>query len=212
MGIAHKAIRSTGWKTDMVIGFPDGLLLLLFTTQALYAKAISVQQFYTLHLFIIGISTLFMTITVFLANRGDHHDEGTMSPQERQKLQRLEISGDTIEHIAVEMQEDQQKWEQTLAQENVQMTSYRRLPALRSALITGLFFFLGSLVPFLPFLLQEDFNAAANASIYISIFTLLLFAFLKSRVTNQKPWRSFFRYLAMGGLVLLAAYLIRLVI
>ena len=61
---------------------------------------------------------------------------------------------------------------------------------------------------FLPFLVQEDFNAAAKVSLSISLISLLLFAFLKSRITGERPVRLAFRYLITGSLVLLASYLI----
>lgn len=204
----HKAIRSSGWKTDMMIGFPDGLLLLLFSTQILYTKALTVQAFYTIHLLLLGASTLLMMIAVFRANRGEHDDEGRMSPEEHRKLQGLDLPQDTISHIADEMQQDQQQWEQTLRQEQVQLRGYSWLPAVRSMLATGIFFLLGGLVAFLPFLMQEDFNAAAKVSLTLSLVFLLVFAMLKSRITGQRPVRLAFRYLITGSLVLLASYLI----
>lgn len=206
--IPRKAIRSSGWKTDMMIGFPDGLLLLLFTTQILYTKALTVQAFYSIHLLLLGISTLLMMIAVFRANRGEDDDEGVMTPEERQKLQRLDLSQDTIAHIADEMQSDQKQWEQTLQQEQVQLRGYSWLPAVRSMLATGLFFLLGGLVVFVPFLMQEDFNAAAKVSLALSVSCLLIFAFLKSRITGQRAVRTTLRYLVLGSLVLLASYLI----
>ena len=75
MGRNNQGIRSSGWKTDLMIGFPDGLLLLLFTTQVLHTKSLTVQAFYTIHLLILGLGTLLIMLAVFRANRGDD-DEG----------------------------------------------------------------------------------------------------------------------------------------
>ena len=204
----QKAIRSSGWKTDMMIGFPDGLLLLLFSTQILYPKALTVHAFYTIHFLLLGGATLLMMIAVFRANRGEHDDEGLMSPEELQKLRGLDLSQDTITHIADEMQLDQKQWEQTLQQQQVQLRGYSWMPAVRSMLATGVFFLLGGLVAFLPFLVQEDFNAAGKVSLALCLTCLLIFALLKSRITGQRPVRIALRYLVMGSLVLLASYLI----
>lgn len=207
------AIRSSGWKTDLLIGFPDGLLLLLFTTQILHTKSLTVQAFYTLHLLILGIATLLMMIAVFRANRGDEHDdEGVMSKEEKQRLQKLDISQGTIEHIADEMQKDQQQWENTLEQENVQLQKYGLAHALRSTLATGAFFLLGGLIAFVPYLAQENFSAASKVSLTLSIFALLFFAYLKSRITGQHVSRLAMRYILTGGLVILASYLIAIAI
>lgn len=192
----------------MMIGFPDGLLLLLFTTQILYPKELSVQAFYSIHFLLLGGATLLMMIAVFRANRGEDDDEGQMSPEELKKLRGLDLSQDTIAHIADEMQVDQKQWEQTLQQQQVQLRGYSWLPAVRSMLATGVFFLLGGLVAFLPFLIQEDFNAAGKVSLTLSLTCLLVFAVLKSRITGQRPVRIAFRYLVMGSLVLLASYLI----
>ena len=206
-----KAIRSSGWRTDMLIGFPDGLLLLLFTTQVLYSKELSVDSFYIIHLFILGAATLLMMIAVFRANRGDDED-GTMSPEERTKLQNLDISRPTIEQIAMEMERDQQIWEKTLQEENVELRSYGLGHALKSALATGLFFLLGGGLTFLPYLASEDFSFASKVSLSISLIALLIFAYLKSRITGQRAIRTSLRYLATGGLVILASYLISIAI
>ncbi len=206
-----KAIRSSGWRTDMLIGFPDGLLLLLFTTQVLYSKELSVDSFYILHLLILGVATLLMMIAVFRANRGDD-DDGTMSPEEKAKLQNLDISRPTIEQIAVEMERDQQLWEKTLQEENVELQSFGLRHALRSALATGIFFLLGGALPFIPYLASEDFTFASEISLGLSLLALLIFAYFKSRITGQQPVRTTLRYLATGGLVMLASYLISIAI
>jgi hypothetical protein len=211
MSTNTKAIRSSGWKTDMLIGFPDGLLLLLFTTQILYAKSLAVDSFYILHLVILGVGTLLMMIAVFRANRGDD-DDGTMSPEEKAKLQNLDIANPTIEHIAEEMERDQQIWEKTLAEENVELKTYGLGHALRSALATGIFFLIGGSIAFAPYLASEDFTLASKVSLSFSLVALLLFAYLKSRITGQRPIRLSMRYLVTGGLVILASYLIGIAI
>lgn len=207
------AIRSSGWKTDLLIGFPDGLLLLLFTTQILHTKSLTVQAFYTLHLLILGVAALLMMIAVFRANRGDEHDdEGLMSKEEKQRLQKLDISQGTIEHIADEMKKDQQQWENTLEEENVQLQKFGLAHALRSTLATGIFFLLGGLIAFVPYLAQENFSTASKVSLTLSLIALLGFAYLKSRITGQRTIRMAMRYLLTGGLVILASYLIAVAI
>lgn len=207
MSTNTKAIRSSGWKTDMMIGFPDGVLLLLFTTQVLYSKSLTVQAFYIIHFLVLGFATLLMMVAVFRANRGDD-DDGTMSPEEKEKLEKLDIPGTTIAHIADEMQKDQQVWEKTLEAEAVELRSYGLMHALRSMIATGLFFFIGGCVVFLPYLFNEDFSAASRISLGISLVFLLVFAWLKSRITGQRTARITMRYLLTGGAVVLVSYVL----
>ncbi|WP_298715708.1 VIT1/CCC1 transporter family protein [Chitinophaga sp.] len=207
----QKAIRSSGWQTDLMIGFPDGVLLLLFTTQILYSKNLTVQAFYTLHLIILGVATLLMMIAVFRANRGEE-DEGVMTPEEAAKLRNLDLSAPTIAHIADEMQKDQAQWEATLQTEEVPLRDFGLRHAIRSTLLTGGFFLLGGLIAFVPFLMQEDFSVAGRTSLVISILALVAFGWVKSRITGQRLVGLTMRYLLTGSVVVLASYLISSVI
>lgn len=207
----QKAIRSSGWQTDLMIGFPDGVLLLLFTTQILYSKNLTVQAFYTLHFIILGVATLLMMIAVFRANRGEE-DEGVMTPEEAAKLRNLDLSAPTIAHIADEMQKDQAQWEATLQTEEVPLRDFGLRHAIRSTLLTGGFFLLGGLIAFVPFLMQEDFSVAGRTSLVISILALVVFGWVKSRITGQRIIALTMRYLLTGTVVVLASYLISSVI
>jgi len=182
----QKAIRSSSWKTDLIIGFPEGLLLLFFTTFLGHGLPITVQKFYTINLCIwLGVTILVM-ITAFQANKGDtQHDESTLSPEERTKLERLNISEPIIRDIAAEMERDAVLWEETLRTEQVQETHFSYGVAIRSALLTGFFFLLGGILPFLPYLRNENFPVAARSSVITSFVIMIIFSLLKSKLTNQ---------------------------
>lgn len=208
----QKAIRSSGWKTDFLIGFPDGLLLLFFTTFLLHGLPVSVQQFYTLNTCIWLAGSILVMITAYQANRGDsQHDESSLSPEERQKLERLNISEPIIEDIATEMQRDAVQWEETLQSLHVQERHFSFAIAIRSALLTGLFFLIGGIVPFLPYLRDENFAVASNSSVLYVFIAMTIFSFVKSRMTSQPTMPIILRNLAYGSAVWLGAYVIILV-
>jgi len=208
----QKAIRSSGWKTDFLIGFPDGLLLLFFTTFLLHGMPVSVQQFYTVNTCIWLAGSILVMISAFQANRGDQqHDESTLSPEERQKLVRLNISEPIIENIAAEMQKDAIQWEETLASQQVQEKHFNLAAAIRSGLLTGFSFLLGGILPFLPYLRNEHFTAAANTSVLYVFIAMTVFSFIKSKMTNQSTVPIILRNLAYGAAVWLGAYIILLV-
>jgi hypothetical protein len=208
----QKAIRSSGWKTDFLIGFPDGLLLLFFTTFLLHGLPVTVQQFYTINACIWLAGSILVMISAFQANRGDlQHDESTLSPEERQKLERLNISEPIIENIAAEMQKDAVQWEETLASQQIQEKHFNLTAAIRSGLLTGLSFLLGGILPFLPYLRNEHFTAAANTSVLYVFIAITAFSFIKSKMTNQSTIPIILRNLAYGAAVWLGAYIILLV-
>lgn len=213
MPIQDKAIRSTGWKTDFLIGFPDGLYLLFFSTLLIQALDLSVQEFYNLNGWIALAGTVLVMITAWQANRGDgQHDESSLSPQEKRKLQRLDISEEMIGQIGREQEQDALLWEKTLQQEQVQLTSWRPLQALRSALVAGAFFLLGGLIAFWPYLANEQFEEAASLSISLVLLSTLIFAYLKAKMTGQHAVPVILRYLLRTGAIWLSVYIINRVV
>ncbi|ACU61491.1 VIT1/CCC1 transporter family protein [Chitinophaga pinensis] len=207
MSKEQKAIRSSGWKTDFLIGFPEGLLLLLFTTFLSQGLPITVQLFYTINTCIWVAGSLLVMITAFQASRGDtQHDESTLSPEEREKLEKLNISEPIIRNIADEMQKDAQQWEQTLRDEHVEERHFSFATALRSGLLTGIFFLIGGLLPFISYLRNENFAMAASGSVMITFLAMTVFSFIKSRLTSQSPIPIILRNLAYTGAVWLGAY------
>ncbi|QHS58703.1 VIT1/CCC1 transporter family protein [Chitinophaga agri] len=203
----QKAIRSSGWKTDFLIGFPEGLLLLFFTTFLSQGLPVTVQQFYTINSCIWVAASLLVMFTAFQANRGDtQHDESSLSPEERQKLERLNISDPVIENIAAEMEKDAVQWEETLRTAHVEERHFSFGVAIRSAIVTGMFFLIGGLLPLLPYLQDENFPAAASRSLLICFLAMTVFSFIKAKMTSQSAIPVILRNLAYTGAVGLGAY------
>ncbi|PSL43459.1 VIT family protein [Chitinophaga niastensis] len=209
MTTSHKAIRSSGWKTDFLIGFPDGLFLLFFATQIIQTFPIEVQTFYTIHLCIWLIGAVLVMFSSFQANKGDaQHDSALLSDKERSRLQHLDINARTIAHIEHEMVKDAKTWEDTLEQEKVRETTFSHSRAVRSALFTGFFFLLGGAMSLGPYLSNENFNAASQTSIMLVFLGLTVFSFMKAKITAQRPLPIILRYWLMGAGVFLGAWML----
>lgn len=208
----QKAIRSSGWKTDFIIGFPEGLLLLFFTTQLIQGLPVTVQQFYTLNLCIWLGGTLLVAFSALQANRGDsQHSGNSLSPAEKNKLEKLDINNGIIADIAAEMEKDAIQWEQTLQTEHVEETRYSLPRAIRSALFTGMFFLSGGFLPFWPYLADENFQGSAQTSIIVAFLLMTVFSFVKARMTNQSVIPVILRNLLYIGAVWLGAYILHLI-
>lgn len=212
MSKESKAIRSSGWITDFLIGFPEGLLLLFFTTFLSHGLPITIQRFYTVNMCIWLIGSVLVMITAWQANKGDsQHDESTLSAEERLKLENLDIGENVIADIAQEMAKDASDWENTLQQENVQVRNYHPGRALVNALITGVFFLLGGLLPFLPYLRNEDFSAATKVSVGACFIAMIVFSLIKSKITNQRALAVVLRNVLYTGAVLLGAFMMQMI-
>ena len=206
---SHKAIRSSGWKTDFLIGFPDGLFLLFFATQVIQVFPIEVQTFYTIHICIwLGGSVLVM-FSAFQANKGDaQHDGALLSDRERGKLQRLDINAKMIAHIEQEMKKDAHSWELILEQEKVRETTFSRSRAIQSALLTGFFFLFGGIFSLGPYLSNENFTAASQTSIMLVFLGLTIFSFIKAKITAQRPLPVILRYWLVGAGIFAGAWIL----
>ncbi|ASZ12906.1 VIT1/CCC1 transporter family protein [Chitinophaga pendula] len=205
----ERTIRSTGWKTDFLIGFPEGLYVLLFTTHAAQGLPLSVQTFYTLNTGIWIIGATLVGITAYSANKGDsQHDESTLSPEERKKLQKLDISDPMIGQIAAEMEKDAALWEKTLESIQVRTVEFNARKALRSALVTAASFLLGGIIPLFCYLANENFPQASRTAITSSLVAATAFGWFKAAATSQRNWTTALRYLIIAGVVLGAALLL----
>ncbi|MBV8251085.1 MAG: VIT1/CCC1 transporter family protein [Chitinophaga sp.] len=210
MADSHKAIRSSGWSTDLLVGFPDGLFLLFFSTQVIQHFAMEVQTFYNLQLAIWIIGTLLVMFSAFHANRGDlQHDNPLLTPEEKKKLQGLDISETTIDHIAEEMKKDADLWERTLEEEQVKETTFSRGRAIRSSIFTGLFFLMGGALSVCPYLSNENFNAASQTSMMLVFLGLTIFSFIKAKLTAQRPLPIVIRYWLMGAGVMAGTWILQ---
>ncbi|RBL90807.1 VIT1/CCC1 transporter family protein [Chitinophaga flava] len=209
MTASHKAIRSSGWKTDFMIGFPDGLFLLFFATQVMQTFPMEVQTFYNIHLCICIAGSLLVIYSTYQANKGDtQHDSLLLSDEERQKLQKLDIHDNTIAHIEDEMKKDAALWETTLQQEQVVETTFNLSRAIRSALFAAFFFLLGASLSFGPYLSNENFGAASQTSMMLVFLGLTVFSFIKAKITHQRPLPVVLRYWIMGAGVFCGAWVL----
>lgn len=212
MPVQQKAIRSSSWKTDFIIAFPEGLLLLFFTTRLSEGLPLTVQQFYTVNCWIWIAVCLLVMITAWQANRGDsQHDDDTLSPKERAKLENLEIGEHVIANIQAEMEKDAVMWESTLQEEKVEETAFNTFRALRSVVFTGIFFLAGGLLPFLPYLKDENFRPASKLSTGLTFIAIIIFSLIKSALTNQKAIPMVLRNIVYTLAVLAGAVVLQLI-
>jgi vacuolar iron transporter family protein len=212
MSVQHKAIRSSSWKTDFIIGFPEGLLLLFFTTLLSEGLPITVQKFYTVNTLIWGIGSLLVAFTAWQANKGDtQHDESKLSSQERSKLENLQIGDKVIAVIEAEMEKDARQWENTLQTEQVEETHFRRGPAIRSAIVTGLSFLAGGILAFLPYLRDENFRPASKTSTGLTFIVIIVFSVIKSRFTSQSTIPVILRNIFYTAAVFAGATILQLI-
>jgi VIT1/CCC1 family predicted Fe2+/Mn2+ transporter len=77
-----------------------------------------------------------------------------------------------------------------------------------SATTIALSYIGGGLIPLAPYCLTRNVMAGLIASVVVTLLALLLFGYIKGRFTIQRPMRSAWQTMVVGGLAAAAAFLI----
>jgi VIT1/CCC1 family predicted Fe2+/Mn2+ transporter len=80
--------------------------------------------------------------------------------------------------------------------------------ALVSAVTIGLSYIAGGAIPLAPYLFVAKAASGLLASVVMTLMALLVFGFVKARLTGQHPVRGAVQTAAIGGLAAAAAFLI----
>ncbi|MCS7158719.1 MAG: VIT1/CCC1 transporter family protein, partial [Blastocatellia bacterium] len=80
--------------------------------------------------------------------------------------------------------------------------------ARKSAFTIGLSYIAGGLIPLFPYILLDQIGQALAVSILVTPLALLLFGYIKGRLTGISPWRSALQTVLIGGLAATAAFLL----
>src|SRR5258708_6858144 len=80
--------------------------------------------------------------------------------------------------------------------------------ALTSALTIAVSYIVGGFVPLSPYILLRNIQAAQIASVIATLAALMIFGYVKGRLTGIHPVRGALQTMLVGGLAAAAAYLI----
>jgi predicted membrane protein (TIGR00267 family) len=80
--------------------------------------------------------------------------------------------------------------------------------ARNSALTIALSYIAGGLIPLGPYFLLHSVQAALIGSVIVTLIALFVFGFIKGRFTTNRPVRSAWQTVLVGGLAATAAFAI----
>ncbi|WP_240907346.1 VIT1/CCC1 transporter family protein [Paludisphaera rhizosphaerae] len=80
--------------------------------------------------------------------------------------------------------------------------------ALVSAATIGGSYIVGGLIPLGPYMLMQSTYGALAVSVVVTLLALLIFGYVKGRITGLRPFRGALETATIGGLAALAAFLI----
>lgn len=178
--------------TDILVGSSDGftipfVIIAGMTGAMLSANAIIIAGFAAA---IIG--GIAMGLSAYMGEKEQLDETGFISPREEEILRRIGIGEDIKEQLAAEAARDKSEFNELAA--NYDLPEESALGKIRmSAITVGLSYFIGGVIPIIPFLIIDDLMTALFYSGGITVICLFVLGFYRAKRTDRNGWGGAFR-------------------
>lgn len=206
---------------DIVIGMSDGLTVPFALAAGLSAAVSSTRVIVTAGLAEIVAGAIAMGLGGYLAARTDQEhfeSEARREAHEIENLRRVELaevrdifsayglSGGPLETVVDAIASDDKRWIDFMMkfELGLERPDPKRAPISAATIATS--YFIGGLIPLLPYMLAGDLQTALLASIICTGAALLIFGAVKGRLTGVNIVKSSLQTALVGGLAAGAAF------
>lgn len=206
---------------DIVIGMSDGLTVPFALAAGLSGATANTSIIVTAGLAEVAAGAIAMGLGGYLAARSDH--DHYMSEHERESREVRDIpeeegrevkevfevyglSEQEIEPILQAFKTRPEEWVNFMMRFELGLEKPEPGRALRSAGTIGGAYVVGGLIPLLPYILMKSNQTALLYSVLLTLCALAVFGFFKGRFSGNKPLRSAFQTVLVGGLAAGAAF------
>jgi vacuolar iron transporter family protein len=208
---------------DFVIGMSDGLTVPFALAAGLSGAVNETQIVITAGLAEIAAGSIAMGLGGYLAGQTEieHYDaEERREYEEIEKLHEVEIretkeifgeyglDEETQEKIARQLAKDPKKWVDFMMRYELGLERPDKNRALQSAMVIGVSYIIGGLIPLSAYFLTKDVHLGLKYSTIITLICLIVFGMVKSKLTGQPLFKGTMRVALVGALAAAAAYLL----
>jgi vacuolar iron transporter family protein len=219
----ERHFTATETVRDIVIGMSDGLTVPFALAAGLSGAVDSTSLIITAGLAEVAAGAIAMGLGGYLAARTDaEHFAGEQTREERetQELPETEaaevaqvfrgygLPEDTVTAVVGAIRSDRKRWVDFMIRFELGMTEPDPSRARDSALTIALSYIAGGLVPLVPYFVLRSVQAALIGSVLVTLIALFVFGFIKGRFTTNRPVRSAWQTVLVGGLAATAAFAI----
>lgn len=219
----EKHFQSSAIVRDFVIGMSDGLTVPFALAAGLSGAVDSTPIIITAGLAEIAAGSIAMGLGGYLAGRTEieHYEtEEKREYEEIDKLHEVEIAetkeifaaygldDPTQEKIAREMAKHPKKWVDFMMRFELGLEKPDKFRARQSALVIGLSYVLGGIVPLSAYFFTDSPNIGLIYSSIITIICLIIFGLIKSKFTGQPLFKGALRVTVVGIAAAGAAFII----
>ncbi len=115
---------------------------------------------------------------------------------------------DTVTAVVGAIRSDPVRWVDFMMKFELGLEEPDRRRARNSALTIALAYVVGGLVPLSPYFFLRSVHVALVGSVIVTLIALSVFGFIKGRFTTNRPVRSAWQTVLVGGLAAAAAFAI----
>jgi VIT1/CCC1 family predicted Fe2+/Mn2+ transporter len=208
---------------DIVIGMSDGLTVPFALAAGLTGAVSSTHIIVTAGLAEIAAGSIAMGLGGYLAARSDaehYASERKREVEETKTVPAVEakeittifegygITAEESASVVAALRLNRKAWVDFMMRFELGLERPEPKRAMQSALTIGGAYIAGGLIPLLPYMLLGMLSAALKVSVLATLVALLVFGFVKARLTGSAPVRSALQTLLVGGIAAAAAFLI----
>ena len=217
----EKHLRSSDLLADVVIGMSDGLTVPFALAAGLAGAATGSSIIVIAGIAEIAAGAIAMGLGGYLAGKTeiDHYsselkrenEEVNMVPEKEKEEVRdffanIGLSEEMQERAAEEIARDKKQWVEFMMKYELGLEKPDPGRATKSALNIGLSYALGGVVPLSPYFFMAAPLQALPISAGITLLSLFIFGFFKSRITGVNPWAGALRVTVIGAIAAAAAF------
>jgi VIT1/CCC1 family predicted Fe2+/Mn2+ transporter len=208
---------------DVVIGMSDGLTVPFALAAGLSGAVESSGIIVTAGLAEVAAGAIAMGLGGYLAARTDaehYASERVREERETEEMPETEaaevadvlraygLEEDQVATVVSSIRADKKRWVDFMMRFELGLEAPDPKRASRSAFTIAVSYVAGGLVPLAPYFFIPSVHSALFGSILVTLGALLVFGYVKGRFTTDKPWRSGWQTVLVGGLAAAAAFVI----
>jgi VIT1/CCC1 family predicted Fe2+/Mn2+ transporter len=219
----EKHFTSTDLVRDIVIGMADGLTVPFALAAGLSGAVDSTHIIITAGIAEIAAGSIAMGLGGYLSGRTEsehykseeareYYEVEKYPAKERQEVKEIfagyGISEDIQDKIVDELSKDRKKYVDFMMRYELGLEPPTANRARNSALTIGISYIVGGLIPLLPYVFFRNVHTGLMVSVAVTLLALLIFGYIKSKVTGQSPIKGAAYTMVIGALAAGAAFLI----
>ena len=217
----EKHLQSSDFLRDVVIGMADGLTVPFALAAGLSGAVSNTSIITTAGIAEIVAGSIAMGLGGYLAGQTEVEHYDAELKREYEEVERLpetekeevkEIFAtygldENAQNIVVEaLSKDKDKWVDFMMKFELGLEKPDINRARNSGLTIGISYIVGGIIPLSPYFFNKDAQVALNYSVIVTLITLFVFGYFKSKVTEQNPIKGAFKVMFIGALAAGAAF------